>query len=299
MKAFYLFLFAIIYTNLYSQKELNYLRLIHYGNESPAALHLQGKLSANASGGTTISSFSLHSTLDISACYYIKVLKFALQYKSQTEDFDNFQIKTKALGLNKYFKIKKREILSVGLSIKFLTFSSDWDKINWADQVDSSSGFTKPGNETRFDNDRQALSFDIAVLYYNTSKDYFAGLLINDLFQPGNGFYPAAGLPPYLPREIKLYTGYNYKVSKHINAITTIFFRKFDYHNNIILRQDLLYKEKYWVSAESNFTASYKLSIGYEPFKHWRAALSAEIQPNPRIISGSTNFYKLKLGYVL
>ena len=300
IKNSFLFLFSILACCLYAQKDLHYLRLLHYSIESPASIHLQGRLSAKAGIGFALSNDDQYINDEFTLCFYTKLFKFAVQYKQEDDSYNSINRQSKKLSLNRYFKIrKKKDILSFGLGIKMLKYTISWDEFKWADQVDPTKGFTKPTYEIRVNNDLSVPSFDFACLYYNTKNNYFAGVIINDLTEPNTGFYGSIGAGTSTPREIKLYGGYNYGIVKHLTTTSTLLLRSYNIHNDIFVKQDLIYKNKYWAALETNLKSDFKIFLGIQPYKGWRWGLSADIQPNPRSVHGNSNFYKLSLGYAL
>ncbi len=300
IKNYFLFTLLILGYSLNAQKDLHYLRLLHYTVESPASIHFQGKLSAKAGLGFAFTNDDQHVKDAFSLCYFSKLFKFAVQYKQEDDSYNSINKQSKNISLNRYFKIrKKKDILSVGLDLKMLKYTINWDEFKWADQADPTRGFTKPTNETHTNNDVIAASFDLACLYYNTQKDYFAGLIFNDITSPFIGFNNGTGSGTRLPRELILYGGYNYEIVKHLTTTSTLLLRSFNFHNDMFVKQDIIYKNKYWAAIETNLKSDFKIFLGIQPYRGWRWGLSADIQPNPRSIHGNTNFYKLSIGYAL
>ncbi len=292
-----LFLFS---ATLFAQKEYYYLRIFHYNLENPAALHLQGKVSGNSGFGFGTSNNDRRLNGFYSGCYYIKALKFALQFKQNYESDYAYTTSVKAISLNKYYKIKKKGTLSFGVALKLINASLDWDKLIWADQISPTAGVRYHTNETRLVKEVFSASFDLAALYYlPIKKPFFTGIIINNITQPYLSFGNAAGPATFIPREIKIYAGQQFSIGKKEKEVVSLMYRQYINYHQLIVKSDFIYNEKYVFGLESNFSGSLKLALGYLPTKHWRAAAIVDVMPNSRSTNGNSNFITISAGYAL
>jgi hypothetical protein len=250
---------------LHGQNGLNLLRLALYGKENPSAIHLNGNTGVKAAFGKDFSDMT-HQNSGFWISHYIPKYNFALQLRllSETDEVSNKSSRT--MTLNMVYPIQQKSFISLGGELQFATVTYFMNSLSWADQSNGVDWFTKPTMEGMKGHAEMQPSLSLSVMYYDTLHKYYLGVTCRNINRPDVDI-GASSYGIELPFILNSFMGYSNTIAKNWNASSTLFYQYRNPFHEFSFKQDIMYKNKYWLSDELLFNKGFKLSFGYQPGK--------------------------------